>query len=260
MRDRLTRRFALQVFESPIQESEAPAEPIRIQVAVRREAHPPGGGRLEPGGRGSRRAGANSGRPVPSTVVKAKRYHFTLVRPVIGAAAQSCAHRIVAHVFPFLGVRFSASQLPIPEIRLPHGLLVEIGPTARRATFPVSDPRSQSRGRCAGRRTEEMQMIGHEDVPAHEPFGWVAPGGEQQLLNFRTREQWTAALNANGQEDDNGPIGNLGRRVMRRVVTRRGKCGELSRHAESDGRIVILKILNRNRHDRTGSAPGTDRH
>ncbi len=104
-----------------------------------------------------------------------------------------------------------------------------------------------------------MQVIGHENIPADVPFGCAAPRGDQLFLDFRTREQWTAAPNADSQENDNGSIGHLDGRVMRRVVTRGGKSGGFCRQAEFDGRIVILEIHNRNRHKSTGPVLGAVR-
>jgi len=130
--------------------------------------------------------------------------YFAGVRPVVSVCHESGAHRIIAHVIPFLSVALIAAQHLIEESALPKGIL-----SFKATTFPrdelLESPDPPAKHKIIRARDEQMNVIRHN---------YVAPDGDVVLrvgtfrkYNERSRdwiagEDWSAAMRAGGDEEN----------------------------------------------------------
>jgi hypothetical protein len=136
-------------------------------------------------------------RPPLKLVVPVENIEFALIEPVFCALDMAVTHWVVLHIFPFFGVRFSAPQLPVPEISLPKRQLISM-PCSRDVIFPKSDPILKRAWRKRIRRAEQMNVIWHDDVAADTPGVGGLPCRDDSLRRFVVCEQRSSPVRAHG--------------------------------------------------------------
>ena len=159
--------------------------------------------------------------PMASGVMPLQYVQLSLIRPIFRPFHQSRAYRIGAHIGPFFAVTFTATQLPIPKIPLPHrrggrqlGLLY---PPCRQA-FPVGHPLGQRRIVAMPRRAKKMHVVRHNHVATDPPFTRRAPDGAQRGVKGLIGQHRAAILRANRHKDHNGLLAPFHGRMMRGVL------------------------------------------
>jgi hypothetical protein len=148
--------------------------------------------------------------------------HLALIGPFIRRRNQLVPHGIAAHILPLIVVAFASAQLAIPMMTLPD-TPADLAQIARGNRFPISHPNFE-RGRVeAARCTEEMEVIWHEHVSAHEPGGRVFPCPNDRRMRFRCGEDRSSLHGARGNENYDCPIVGFDRSKMNRMFSIDGR-------------------------------------
>ena len=132
---------------------------------------------------------------------KMNRIHAPAIRPIPGTRYQSGPNRICADVLPLLGVAFAIAQavMKATGLKCSRG-----GKCFRQPVFPETQPSLNGEIQIT-RRTEQMQMVGHQEKIAHQPGGGrVFPDFVQGALHGRLRQPARAFLGADGEKDPGG--------------------------------------------------------
>src|SRR6185437_16929551 len=158
--------------------------------------------------------------PPDLRIMPHQRIQFAGPRPVFGLLDQIMTNRISPNIIPLLRVTIAASELAVPEILLPKGLIARMRPTHRGEGFPILHPPFQGSARDA-RRTKQMQVVGHDDVAAHEPGIRLLPGATQGGYGGAVRKDGFAVRRAHGEENDDGAVAAFSRRPMDRMFASR---------------------------------------
>lgn len=100
------------------------------------------------------------------------------VRPVVWSADPVCAHGVLPHIVPFLGVTRSRAQHMIEESMLPERRFAAEDPECRfrRPFLPPADEFAQGFGFVHG-CDEEVNVIRHDHLATNAP-AVAAFGGE----------------------------------------------------------------------------------
>ena len=127
--------------------------------------------------------------------------------PIFRRAHQARAHRILAHVSPFLAAGFRRPQEMIEERSLPKAAAEsKVAPDhVIRPRLPVPHRRREGRGRGADWGRKEMHVVWHDHVPADAPAaasGHLAPFREQDRMRRRIGQQRVATGRAGREEVD----------------------------------------------------------
>jgi hypothetical protein len=139
-----------------------------------------------------------------SSIVPFQNIEFTLISPVFRPGYMTVTHEIVFHVFPFFSVRFSAPQLPVPEIALPNRQLITIRPCSRDAVFPKCDLVLQRLRRESIWHAKQMDVVWHEDLATHTPEIPPLPGVNNAFHGSFICQQTPSSMCANGQKNKDG--------------------------------------------------------
>ena len=97
-----------------------------------------------------------------------------------------------------------ASQLSVPAVALPHGL--EIGKFLRDQSFPICRPVSDSSRFMLYRTTEQMNVIGHDDITPDHPLPGGFPCVEDGFVNVWIGQDFTAVVRADREKNDGGSV------------------------------------------------------
>src|SRR5438105_3197833 len=84
-------------------------------------------------------------------------------------------------------------------------LEIRIAPTVAEARFPVANPVIEWQIERA-RRREEMEVIRHEDITAHNPGSGLLPDSNQRAMILAGCEPRPPVPCADRQEDDRRPV------------------------------------------------------
>ena len=124
--------------------------------------------------------------------------HAPEIPPIFGLLHQSGAHGILADVLPLLGIVFSIAQSVMKTGRLKSSCIrVSLG----EAVFPETDPTFDGEFHIV-RCTEQMQVVRHQQIIAHEPSrGGVQPDIVQNTLDRRLCQPALAFIGADSQEN-----------------------------------------------------------
>jgi hypothetical protein len=127
--------------------------------------------------------------------------HASEIRPILGTRHQPGAHRILANILPLLRVAFVVSQAMMKPAGLKRSRVqVRFGEPVFPETYPAFNGEFQ-----VARRTEQMQVIGHQQIIAHLPCrGRVLPDVVQRALRRGLRQPALAFLRADGEETQFG--------------------------------------------------------
>ena len=109
-------------------------------------------------------------------------------------ANQAGFNRVFQHIQPFLTIAFTTAKLPVEKVLLPDWFSDRVWPAACHASTPEFHPSSEWCYRNMHRCAEKMRMIGHNDIPPHQPVVRFAPRFKNKLMNFRVGEQRTATI------------------------------------------------------------------
>ena len=141
-------------------------------------------------------------RPPRSSIVPFQNIEFTLIGPVFCALDITVTHWVVFHIFPFFRVRFSAPQLPVPEISLPNRQLISMWPCSRDVIFPKGDPILKRAWRKSIWRAKQMDVIRHHDVATDAPEIRRFPSVDNALHGVFIRKQPFSSMRANCQKNN----------------------------------------------------------
>jgi len=119
---------------------------------------------------------------------------FTLIRPVFPPHNRACFDRVFQHIKPLLTIAFTTAKLPVEKILLPDWFPDRARPTACHVSTPEFHPSTEWRYRNMHRRSEKMEVVGHNDITPYQPVIRFAPCFKNKLMNFRVSEQRTAAI------------------------------------------------------------------
>ena len=144
-----------------------------------------------------------------------KCVQFALEWPVFRSFDESVLDGIFPEIKPFLMITLAVAQLAVKEIFLPNRFFCRMRPAAGRVGAPELNPLFQQRNWHRRGRAKNMNMIRHDNVAANPPPIRLAPGIEQQSNNFRSRQQRTAFVGANGDELENTLIRKIQGSQMR---------------------------------------------
>jgi len=115
---------------------------------------------------------------------------------------------------------FDRTDLPVPEIQLPNGLLFGSWPSKRDERLPILHPASKWL-RVNGRwRAKKMQMVGHHHVASNQPMIGFGPAGQQQGMNIGPGENRLSAGSADGHQENDCAVMVFQRWEMRRMTLR----------------------------------------
>lgn len=76
------------------------------------------------------------------------------------------------------------------------------------------DPSSQGQGVRLGKRTEEMDVVWHDDIPAYQPLTGSSPDVSEEAMNVRLGQDWSSLVGAHGKEHDWSAVGRFVRGQM----------------------------------------------
>ena len=142
---------------------------------------------------------------------------LSLIRPIVRPRNQVLSNRIVSDVFPFLRVLIPVADPVVPVVRLPTAVTYSTAPTELR--FPVPDPSVEFEFGLA-ERAEQMEMVGHDDVPADTPSLSFAPDGVQRPMHLSSPQPLSSVLGANREKDDDREIFRLDQAMPRMLACR----------------------------------------
>ena len=159
-----------------------------------------------------------------------------MVGPIVGAGDEALADGIRTDVGPFFREVFAGPDLGVPALALPEGADVRDGERAGHEGFPVFHPGVEiGDGKGAG-ATEEMDVVGHDDVAAHPPVSGGVPGGEEGVAGLRPGKHGLAAVGDGGHEEkDRAGIASPFEDGMARGMPPGGKGGG----RRGDGRTMV---------------------
>jgi len=148
--------------------------------------------------------------------------HAPAIRPILQPRHQSGSHRILANILPLLRVTFAVAQPMMKSAGLKFPC---IGRCFRQPVFPETHPAFEGEFQIV-RRAEQMQMIRHQQIIAHEPCRRRAfPDVVQGALHGSLRQPAFTFIGANGEKN---PVrsaernaNSFGRRVTARFAERR---------------------------------------
>ena len=134
---------------------------------------------------------------------------------------------VLQNILPLVGVVFRPAQLGVPKIPLPYRNLIPSGPMAGCMGFPIGNPLIERSMGELGRRTKEVNVIGHEHVTTDAPRCRHSPGLAKRRMRKSIRKYRLPPRRTYSQKDHN--------RFVRAIVKRR-MCGTPSAgfiHAKS---------------------------
>src|ERR1035437_6836367 len=133
--------------------------------------------------------------------------HTSEVWPILRLLHQTLSHRILADVLPLLRVTLAVTQTMMKAARLKRaGVRMHFG----KAIFPEPNPTFDGELQVV-RGAEQMQVIRHQQVIAHQPGrGRVPPDVMERVLDGCLGEPTFAFFRADGEEN---PIGSAERNV-----------------------------------------------
>ena len=143
---------------------------------------------------------------------------LALIRPLFNAFDQLRAHGILQNILPLLGIVFRAAQLGVPKISLPERGIPRARPVTCCIRFPESHPLFDWPWREFRRRTKEMHMIRHQNIPSNLPRFRRSPRIAQNRVRQGIRKHWLPADRTDGQKHDGWRIEPLVQRRMRRMM------------------------------------------
>jgi hypothetical protein len=152
---------------------------------------------------------------LPSTPTQ--NVQLSLIRPVFNSRNKLLADRIHADVVPFVRVSFIGAQLPVPMIRLPQWAFFGARPVPCCDGFPEANPVCQRTRIKSSWRTEEMDMVRHQDVTPDKSFVRLSAGTVKNLVCVVPRQNRLTVRGAHGDENDGGFLQSLNDRWMCRM-------------------------------------------
>ena len=132
-----------------------------------------------------------------------------MVGPVGGFLDELGADGVFNHILPFVVVAFASAELGVPEIRLPDGGVLAIGPVARGVGFPEGDPARQGHRRVLARGAKQVQVVRHEHIAANEPGIGGGPGLAECAVNGVAGEDAFFVFRADGEKNDGWVVGKF---------------------------------------------------
>ena len=140
--------------------------------------------------------------------------HFAGPGPVFRTRHEVMPNGIGARVLPFGSVALLLTKLSVPELVLPHRMLIRAGPDERCTGFPVFDPAFKTE-LGPDRSAEEVDMIGQDDESTDRPCVSLRPSAHDCCDDIRICEDRFSVLCADGHEDDDGLVLSLDYGPMR---------------------------------------------
>jgi hypothetical protein len=151
--------------------------------------------------------------------VPLENVQFALIWPVFPTRHQTRLDRIFHNIQSLLVITFTTAKLPVKKILLPNGLVTGARPTARCLSTPEFHPPFERRHRNTKRSTEQVDMIRHNNMTPHQPVVGFAPRFDEQLMDFRIRQQRTAAIHVTTHILNDCLIWQFQRRQMRQLFS-----------------------------------------
>ena len=146
---------------------------------------------------------------------------FALIWPILPPRNQTGFDRIFHNIEPLLMITLTAAKLPVEKIFLPNGLVASARPAASYLSTPEFHPTFERRHRNMHRGTEKMEVIRHNNITPHQPVIRFAPRFDEQLMDFRVRQQGTTAIHVATDILNDCLIGKFQRRQMRQLFPTR---------------------------------------
>ena len=125
-----------------------------------------------------------------------------LKRPLLRVLHQTLAHRILPQILPLLRITLPVPQPVMKRMRLPPPILVRV--QLPKLPLPIRHPIIE-RILDVVRRGEEMDVVRHDDVIAHQPLRRRQPNLLQPLMHEFIRKPQTPICRAKSIPNDVWP-------------------------------------------------------
>ena len=137
-------------------------------------------------------------RAVLTSILPAQFMDCSLVGPVPNFLRQPRPHRILLHIKPFLRIALLLSQPMMKSVRLPHpiGMAMRFAESA----FPKRNPPFYGERQIA-RRSEQMQMVRHQNIVSNQPGGGLTPCSRKHPMRLFASQPVGAILRADRHQD-----------------------------------------------------------
>ncbi len=193
--------------------------------------------------------------PCASSIVPHENINLSLKRPRIRTLHQPLTHGIGANILPFAGIALAVAQLRVPAIPLPKRQGVRTRKAIRHHAFPTRHPNMEIGRRIFRRRTEKVDVVGHDHVASHDPAPGPPPHVQKERLHIAVGQYALPLVRNHRGEKDNRPvITRRENRIARRVFSH-GRDARLGRNGRDAPRRVRIRIRARAALGRDGARP-----
>ena len=170
--------------------------------------------------------------------------HATARRPILRMLHLFLAHWIFADILPLLRVIFAIAQPVMKTAGLKFSCIWK---RFRQPVFPKANPPLDGEFQIAW-RAEQMQMIRHQEIVAHQPrCRRVFPDVVQGALHRSLRQPTLALLGADGEKNPvrsaERNVNPFGRRVAARFAERRFTHADFLTHRRRMGKFFGMGAL-----------------